>query len=139
MRVNKGKRDGSIEEVYPPPQPLPQGRGTFPQSRKFQRLKWRIEEDVNVQSDISNLLPIRHHPHKPCPFYSSLQHLLMFETYASVVPFTDVAEVIDKWLHRGIILVIDVRNTLETKRTLLQSRVVASPLFGFESHTKIRE
>ena len=43
----------------------------------------------------------------------------MLETDAGVVSLHDVTEVVDEWLHDGIVLIVDVLHVLVTEGTLL--------------------
>lgn len=50
----------------------------------------------------------------------------MLETCSTVVTFADISKVVDEWLQRWVILIIDVHDLAVTEVTLLFARVTAA-------------
>jgi hypothetical protein len=49
----------------------------------------------------------------------------MLQAHSGIITLADVTEVIDEWLERRIVLIIQVHGLLVAERTLLQARVGA--------------
>ncbi len=80
----------------------------------------------------NKLFSICQHPHKPCSLHGIFEHLLVFETHASVVALTNVTEEIDVRLHGGVVFVIDVARivSIESASLLLHLFLLLLLLIG---------